>query len=167
MPLEYFANLAEIVGVLLVVASLIYVAKQLRQNTDAIRAQSRQSVLAASQAELFATLEEPSITLNIGSSGPLSKEEQVSASSYLFAIFRAREFAWLQYNNGVIDDAQWSTELAVLLFFIDSHRVRDWWTNIGQAAFGNEFATFVDALCNEHKPTNSSLAAMGNWVSHE
>ena len=57
MSLEYFANLAEVVGVILVIASLIYVAKQLRQNTNAIRAQSRQSVLAASQAELFVTID--------------------------------------------------------------------------------------------------------------
>jgi hypothetical protein len=35
--LEQYANLAEIVGVLLVVASLLYVAKQLRQTSDMMR----------------------------------------------------------------------------------------------------------------------------------
>ncbi|MGK0223847.1 MAG: hypothetical protein ACI9ON_003094 [Limisphaerales bacterium] len=165
MSLEYFANLAEIIGVILVVASLIYVAKQLRQNTNAVRAQSRQSVLAASQAELFTTIEQPSLTLSIGSSDPLSQEEQVSVSSYLFAIFRAREFAWLQHNNGVIDDAQWNTELAVILFFIDGPRVRDWWANVGRGGFGDEFAAFIDVLCSENVPTNSSFTAMGAWVS--
>ena len=146
MSLEYFANLAEVVGLILVVASLIYVAKQLRQNTNSIRAQSRQSVLTASQAELLVTIEQPSITISIGSSESLSEEEQVSIASYLFSIFRAREFAWLQHNNGVIDDTQWNTELAVLLFFIDSQRVRDWWANVGQAAYGDEFTTFVNGL---------------------
>ena len=165
MSLEYFANLAEVVGVILVVASLIYVAKQLRQNTNSIRAQSRQSVLTASQAELFVTVEKPSITLSIGSSGSLSEEEQVSVASYLFAIFRAREFAWLQHNNGVIDDTQWNTELAVLRFFIDSQRVRDWWANVGQAAYGDEFVAFVNGLCKEHVPTNSSFKAMASWAN--
>lgn len=164
MSLEYFANLAEVVGVVLVVASLIYVAKQLRQNTDAIRAQSRQSVLAASQSELFATLNEPSITLNIGKQDSLTEEEQVQVSSYVFAIFRAREFAWLQHNNGVIDDVQWNTELAVLMFFVDSDRVRDWWVNVGRSAFGEEFSAFVDGLCEENPPTNSSFKAMANWA---
>ncbi len=164
MSLEYLANLAEIVGVVLVVASLIYVAKQLRQNTDAIRAQSRQSVLVASQSELFATLSEPSITLNLAKRGALSEAEQVKVSSYVFAIFRAREFAWLQHNNGVIDDAQWSTELAVLLFFIDSDRVREWWGNVGRSAFGSEFATFVDGLCAQNPPTNASFLAMSSWA---
>jgi hypothetical protein len=53
MTLEELAYLAQIVGVILVIASLMYVARQLRQNTAAILAQSRQSVLAAAQAELF------------------------------------------------------------------------------------------------------------------
>ena len=164
MSLNYFANLAEVVGVVLVVASLIYVAKQLRQNTEAIRAQSRQSVLAASQSELFATISEPSITINIGSQDSLTAEDQVRVSSYVFAIFRAREFAWLQHNNGVVDDTQWSTELAVLLFFLDSDRVRVWWANVGRSAFGQEFAEFVDELCEEHKPTNTSFKGMTDWA---
>lgn len=164
MSLEYFANVAELIGVILVIASLIYVAKQLRQNTNAVRAQSRQSVLAASQAELLMTIERPSITVYLGSSESLSKEEQASVASYLFAIFRAREFAWLQHNNGVIDDTQWSTELAVLLFFIDSQRVRDWWENVGQSAYGVEFSAFVNGLCKEHVLTNTTFNAMVSWA---
>ena len=37
MTLEQFASLAEIFGLILVVASLVYVAQQLRQNTDMMR----------------------------------------------------------------------------------------------------------------------------------
>lgn len=53
MALEQLAYLAQIVGTILVVASLVYVAKQLRQNTDAIHAQSRQAILNAPQREIF------------------------------------------------------------------------------------------------------------------
>ncbi len=69
MTLEEYAFLAEIVGVVLVIASLIYVAMQLRQNTDAIRAQSRQSLLTASQAELYSETENPEIVVSIIKSG--------------------------------------------------------------------------------------------------
>ena len=37
MTVEQFANLAEIIGVILVIASLVYVAQQLRQNTAMMR----------------------------------------------------------------------------------------------------------------------------------
>ena len=37
MTIEQFANFAEIIGVVLVIASLVYVARQLQQNTDMMR----------------------------------------------------------------------------------------------------------------------------------
>ncbi len=41
MTLEQYAYLAEIIGVILIIASLVYVAQQLRQNTDLLAAQAR------------------------------------------------------------------------------------------------------------------------------
>jgi hypothetical protein len=75
----------------------------------------------------------------------------------LFAIFRAREFAWLQHKNGVIDDIQWNTEVAVVQFSIDARRIRDWWTSVGRAAFGGEFADFIDSLIHANPPTDSTF----------
>ncbi len=86
MSLESYASLAEIIGVTLVVPSLIYVAIQLRQNTNAVRAQSRQAVLTASQAELFVQIERPEISLSIINPSVLTQEEQVRLSSF-FSLF--------------------------------------------------------------------------------
>jgi len=77
MTLEQLAYLAEIVGVILVVASLAYVARQLRQNTDAILAQSRQSILAASHSELSMTIANPQMTVQLTLDSPLTPEENV------------------------------------------------------------------------------------------
>ena len=64
-----------------------------------------------------------------------------------------------------IDNTQWNTELAVLVFFLDSERVRNWWVNVGRGAFGAEFSAFVDNLCEEAAPTNSSFKGMAGWAS--
>lgn len=45
MTLEQWAYLAEIVGVILVIASLFYVARQLRQNSDLLAAQARYNLV--------------------------------------------------------------------------------------------------------------------------
>lgn len=164
MSLESYASLAEIIGVTLVVPSLIYVAIQLRQNTNAVRAQSRQAVLTASQAELFVQIERPEISLSIINPSVLTQEEQVRLSSFFFAVFRAREFAWLQHENGVIDDAQWDTEAAVIMFFIDSHRVRDWWIEVGSSGFSVQFSTFIDRLIEANSPTDSTFRAVASWA---
>lgn len=46
MTLEDYAYLAEIVGVILIIASLIYVARQVQQNTELLRSSSRQALLS-------------------------------------------------------------------------------------------------------------------------
>jgi hypothetical protein len=47
MTLEQYAYLAEIIGVVLVIASLAYVALQLRQNTAAMRASNEMTWIFA------------------------------------------------------------------------------------------------------------------------
>ena len=45
MTLEHFAYLAEIIAALAVIASLIYIGNELRQNTEALQAQSRYNLI--------------------------------------------------------------------------------------------------------------------------
>ena len=47
MTLEQFAYLAEIIGVIVVIASLIYLAKQVRQNSKQLESQSYQAWVTA------------------------------------------------------------------------------------------------------------------------
>ena len=61
MTLEQWAYLAEIIGVILVIASLIYVAQQLRQNTEMMRAESRNAVHHSKQQELFTLMKYPEV----------------------------------------------------------------------------------------------------------
>jgi hypothetical protein len=44
MTLEQFAYIAEIIGVIFLIASLLYVGRQLHQNTEMMRAESRNSI---------------------------------------------------------------------------------------------------------------------------
>ena len=163
MTLENFSYLAEIIGVLLVIASLIYVAKQLRQNTDAVLAQSRHAVLTASQAELYSYVENPDLTVSLANLDPLTPEQHAKISSSLFATFRARQFAWLQYRDGNIDEAQWQTEVSVIKFFLDQDRVRVWWSKLGRVAFGDEYSNFIDSLIADLPATNSTFQTSTTW----
>lgn len=47
MTVEQLSYVADIIGVVLIIASLAYVARQLRQNTDAQLATSRAEMMAA------------------------------------------------------------------------------------------------------------------------
>jgi len=50
-------NLAEIVGAIAIVISLIYVGQELRDNTSAVKANSLQSIANSSSASMLAVVE--------------------------------------------------------------------------------------------------------------
>ena len=165
MTLEQYAYLSEIIGVILVIASLVYLAQQLRQNTNAIRGESRQAMLNASQTEIFALMDNPDIAIDLTKPDALTPEEHVKVSAWLFALFRARQFAWLQHRNKAIDDSQWETEIAVIRFYFDSQRVQDWWKALGRAAFGNEYSDFVDSIIHTQSPSETTVQALATWTA--
>jgi len=131
MNMEQLENLAEVIGVLLVIASLIYVAKQLRQTTEALHAQSRQSVLSSSQAELFALMNDSALAQSFVEGHDLSADENIRLHVFLSALVRAREFSWLQFRNGQIDETQWATELVVMQNVLGTKRTHRWWDKKG------------------------------------
>ena len=61
MSLEELAYLADIIGVIFVIASLIYVAQQLHQNTHMMRAESRNEIQHGHQQEILMIVQYPDI----------------------------------------------------------------------------------------------------------
>jgi len=164
MALEQIGILAEIISSIAVVASLIYVAIQLKQNTEALNSQSRQAVLASSQAELFQRVEFPEIDIAIAKESIPTKEEQVKICTYLLAVFRAREFSWLQYQNGTIDKAQWNTEKIVISIVLSHPRTKTWWVKVGRHNYNSDFVKYVDRLVNEQPTSIDNWNLMSSWI---
>lgn len=162
---QLLGNLGDFIGAIVIVITLIYLALQVRQNTNALHAQSRQGILAAAQADMFAIIENPDVALSLVKTGPLSPEENVKLGLWLTAILRVREFAWLQYRNGVIDEPQWGTERLVLQNVLRHPRSRAWWELVGRRVFGSEFVTFVDDLIRDQPVSNDLVELVTNWAN--
>jgi hypothetical protein len=158
------ADMSEIVSSIAIVVTLIYLTVEVRQNTDALHAQSRQSVLNSGQSELFAMLDYPGIVKSITKKEPLTSDEHIRLNMILVAMMRGREFSWLQYQNGIIDETQWQTELAVIIFVFDSQRTRDWWEKVGRNAFSDQYSEFVDSLIQNNPPTEVLWKSITNWT---
>jgi hypothetical protein len=137
----------------------------IRQNTSAQYAESRQAVLSASREEIVLTIDDPTLVLALTSSDALTPEENVQVDGFLSVILRAREFAWLQYRDGVIDDVQWETEFNVLAVFFDSTRTRLWWGTIGRDFFSEDFVRFIDAEILVNPATDRVLPLLTEWSS--
>jgi hypothetical protein len=162
---QLLGNLGEFIGAIVIVATLIYLTMQVRQNTNALHAQSRQTVLSSAQDGLFAMMENPDVLLSIVKTNSLTPEEHVKLHFWLAAFMRLREFSWLQYRDGITNESQWSTELVVIHSVLSSHRARLWWDSVGRKIYGAGFVEFVDDALQDQPITNEVFERMTNWTN--
>jgi len=162
---QLLGGLGDFVAAIVIVITLIYLALQVRQNTNALHAQSRQTVLSSAQTGLFAMMDNPDIHLSIVKTESLTPHEHVKLHFWLAAFMRLREFSWLQYRNGIIDDDQWSTELVIIQSVLSSKRARVWWKSVGRQIYGARFAEFVDDALKDQPISNEIFETMTNWTN--
>ena len=165
MDTSKLADIAEIVSSVAIIVTLIFLTVEVRQNTEALHAESRQSVLTSAQVELFALVEDPNILISMVKPNALTPQEHVKLHSFLVAVMRAREFSWLQYKNGIIDERQWSTERTVALSILEPRRNRTWWNKMGQKLVSSEYAAFMNELLQDQPPTDETYMAITNWTN--
>ena len=125
MTVEQLSYVADIIGVVLIIASLAYVARQLRQNTDA--------QLATSRAEMMAA--------GLGDS-----PDEVRHASWIISYLRVREFAWYQYRNGVLDQTTWESYLAPARVVFAKPEVR---AILDSFTANREFVDYIKNFLNE------------------
>ena len=164
MNWDAISALGTIIGSIAVLVTLIYLAVQIRQNTEAINAQSRQSILAAAQAEIFLRIQFPELEIAITQDDVPTQVEQVKINAWLAGVFRSREFSWLQYNQGLIDESQWSTEVNVISIVLSAPRARDWWEIAGRKSFGQKFVHFVDEVIRDQPASLEFARSLGSWA---
>jgi len=150
------ADISEIVSSIAIVVTLIYLTVEVQQNTNALLAQSRETVLATAQQALGYQIDNPEIALSIIKREPLTPEEMIRLNAWYVGIMRTREYIWAQYQSGIIDEPQWQTELAVLQVLLQPVRTRNWWNKLGRPVFGPEFVAFVDQQVAD-VPTSDEL----------
>jgi hypothetical protein len=148
-----------------VIAGIAFLGYELQQNTEALNAQSRQSVMESSQTELFLQINNPELVLDLIKDGPLTREENVKLNAWLGAVMRVREFSWLQYRQGILDDDQWNTEYAVMEFIMTNPRIRLWWQRTGRLTVSPAFVEFVDENFTDSPTTNQLFEDVAEWSS--
>lgn len=148
-----------------VVAGIAFLAYEIRQNTKASHAQTREAILVATQAELQAVRDDPNLVKCIIKEEPLTADEQIKLFTWLVSALRVREFSWLQRKDGIIDEAQWKSELAVTLAILQAPRVRKWWRDLGHMTVSDEFGGFIDEKIRAVPESNGIYDAQTRWAN--
>ena len=166
MNWEAIGALAELCGAAAVVATLVYLAVQIRQNNELRRSESRQALVGNDVTSLAANLQHADVFAKYVSGQVMSQEEQLRMS-FMFALdLRNREFEYFQYQNGLLDEETWLSYRQVILINHSSTLGRRWWDKVGRSIVDPEFAKAVDELLLSASP-DMTYQNMSAWADQD
>ena len=158
-----WSSIAEIVSSIAILVTLVYLAIQTQQNTDAINTQSRQSLFDGGQEELPLWIEYPELSvLIIDDSQEISLEQKIQLDGLLVLALGRREFAWRQYQAGLLDEDSWENETRIISLLLGSERTREWWHSVGKLNFDDGFITVAEATFGGELP-HPYWDGLKNW----
>lgn len=152
MNWDAIGAVGEIIGALAVLATLVYLAIQIRQNTGALRAAAlNSSIQAASliRSEMF-TSEELSELFLLGSRSPEALTE-VQAYRYRNMVSNMLWAIWnfySQYQYADLSDEAWESQKHVIVRILRSPGGAHYWAEFKQE-FEAEFVEVVDRILAE------------------
>jgi hypothetical protein len=150
MDVTRVSAIAEIVSSVAILATLGYLALEMRQNTIAIQGATRQAMLGEDRELLALQIEYPFVYPYVQDVSELTDAQKVQLSSWLIAFSRVREGIWLQYQAGVIDERTLSAYLAPFLAVMSLEHTREWWRlRTARGVFDPGFVEHVDGLLSE------------------
>ena len=92
MTLEQGAYVAEILGVIVIVVTLIYLSVQVRQGNDLLRSESRQALVTNDVSSLASNFQNADVFAKYVAGSELSAEDQLRLSFMFTLDLRNREF---------------------------------------------------------------------------
>ena len=124
MNWEAISTISDLVGAVVVVVTLGYVAVQIRQNTNALRASSRQALLDADLGLISDFIGHALDPHLIGDEVKLTPEDERRFTWLLVKGIRIREFAWHQYESGHLDEKSWHSYMAPVASMFATERAK-------------------------------------------
>lgn len=151
-----WSAIAEVLSSVAIVVTLIYLAVQTQQNAAEIRANSRHTMIETDLQLILANMNSPEMWA-ARLKPELTLEEKVFLEGSLVALLRTREHHWLLFQDGLLDEATWSTYLTGLSGNLSWPRTRAYWDFMKDALFDPGFVDAVDRYLSD-TPVRTDLS---------
>lgn len=159
--IQALGSLGEFVGALAVVISLIYLARQMIQNTTSVRAASFNSMVQNSIRLLEHAFRDSEFAafLHRAESDPntLTDAEKVRWDAYMTAVYRHFGNLVYQYRVGALDQQMWESYQRTLEEHLRVPSWGDW--------FRANHHVFSDALCRDVETILKKIEAENGFVA--
>ena len=152
MTLAYYANVAEIIGVIIVIVTLIFLTLQIRQNTRALRSTTIHSVMQSEIAMMSVIVENAAVWEKIVTGAPLSDGEETRKAIVLFNVYMIEtESRYHQYKYGYLDAQPWEGRLGTLPGVVSLPVFQIWRASAGGQSHAADFLQLLDDLVEKNK----------------
>ena len=148
VSLETINSIAQIVAAIGVIASLFYLAAQIRQNTKSQRSVAVDSLTGSLIALLGPQANDASLTRALAAAVEdwhgATEEDRMRAVAVLLAIFKLFENAWFQQRQGTLDREQWQGWDLYTRAYYHRPGVKTWWS-LRRGMFATGFRDYLEA----------------------
>jgi len=153
MNWDAIGAVAELVGAVGVIASLLYLAGQVRANTLAAAVSAKLNSTELLNKFIDVLIGDPELNdiflRGIADLDTLSKEEYFRFSNMSLKAFWFFSAAHYQYRRRTITEDEYHESRAVLRYWLRGPGCRSWWDKLGRAAVSPSFRAFVDGEIRE------------------
>lgn len=162
MTLDSWAAIAEIIGAIAVIVTLMYLAIQVRHskesvdaNTKAIRAQAISDITRNVHDQMHMLVQGHDTAAafqRFATEDSLEPLDAFLIDSVLSAVFVARQNEYFQWKQGLIGEEVFRSLHHIILTILGSPNGRHWWQNEGRRMYAPAFVDFVDAMSKDVSP---------------
>ena len=133
MNWDALGAIAELVGAAAVLATLIYLSAQIRQNTKMMKASSKQSISDASQQAIYKMVDEAEVTHKLLNGGDFDPIEHTKGFMLTRAMYRGYEAQIYQHEVGLLDDKEWEDLKRVIIESSNYPGIKHFWPELREA----------------------------------
>jgi len=144
LKLDKWAQVAEVIGSFAIVVTLIILIVEVRSNTEAVTAASRQSIASRTEQIALTVAGNTELAELLANNSEFESSERLRLAALLTALLRNAEEAYLQWEDGRLDQDYLDRRLSGVLSFVRSGLMRD--VYLGQKRSGTLDQGFTDYL---------------------
>ena len=149
MSWDAISAIAEAVGVIAIVVSLIYVSVQIKQSTEVARSAVDLELTTMGTDFHMRVAENPALAraYYMGMSDPesLTEDEKIQLYYLIPGVFLLMEGAHRQYVRGYLPESGWTPYEGLISYLLGNPIVREWWID-GPTVFSKDFETAVEEI---------------------
>lgn len=149
MNWEALGAFAELTGAAGVIASLLYLAAQVRTSNRAAAVQAKLESTRLLNDFMELLIQRPELNQlmrkgrkSLDSLSPDEYQQFSNMSLKAFWFFSAGHF---QFRRQTLSESDWFEIRAVLDYWLHSQGCKDWWRRVGRSMYGDEFVAFIES----------------------